>query len=136
MSGPIAWLKRREGSRLAVVGRMPAPGAATGVFFPHEWQPAAEVSATLASVLEAALVRAGLYPKEAAAMVKTWRASYFTEAGTRVLYLLPQAFTDAVLPLRVQPAPEEVVRVLVGRVELERAAADQPAPSHQRATIR
>lgn len=67
--------------------------------------------------LKQILIASGLYPKEAAAMIKTWRSSWFEE-GTRVLYILPRRTTDAVLPLSVSPRPDEVVRVLVGRTEV------------------
>jgi hypothetical protein len=50
-------------------------------------------------------------------MVKTWQSSWFGEPGTRVLYSLPKANTDALLPLRLTPAPRELVRVMVGRLE-------------------
>ena len=63
------------------------------------------------------LVAAGLYPKEAAAMVKTWNDSWF-EPGLRVFYLEPVAQVDELLPLEVKPAPRERVRVIVGRLEL------------------
>jgi hypothetical protein len=67
--------------------------------------------------LEAMLVREGLYEKEAAAMVKTWKDSWFEE-GVRVFYLVPTRLTDEVLPLTLDPKPAELVRVLVGRAEL------------------
>ena len=51
-------------------------------------------------------------------MVKTWDDSWFAEQGTRVLYTLPQQWTDGVLPLAITPAPKEVRRVFVGRAEL------------------
>ena len=51
-------------------------------------------------------------------MVTTWRDSWFTENGTRILYLLPQAWTDEVLPLLLHPAPRELVRVMVGRADI------------------
>ncbi len=63
------------------------------------------------------LVLAGLYEKEALAMMNTWRTSWFGETGTRLLYLLPEKLTDELLPLSVKPAPQERVRVLVGRLE-------------------
>lgn len=67
-------------------------------------------------VLEA-LIGAGLYEKEAKAMLETWRDSWFEE-GLRVIYLVPRAMTDEVLPLEVSPAPASAVRVLVGRFEV------------------
>ena len=67
--------------------------------------------------LRQALIGAGLYDKEADAMIKTWRNSWF-EAGMRVFYLLPRSATDAVLPITIDPKPDELVRVLVGRTEI------------------
>ena len=67
--------------------------------------------------LERILVARGLYAKEAAAMVATWRDSWFEE-GTRVFYIAPPKTIDDVLPLEMTPAPAAVARVFVGRVEL------------------
>lgn len=74
----------------------------------------------LAAAVKAALVREKLYDKEAAAMVETWRKSWFGETGTRLFYMLPQAQTDKLLPLSIEPAPQELVRVMVGRMEIMR----------------
>lgn len=77
-------------------------------------------SGTLADVrrdLEQMLVNAGLYPKEAAAMVESWRDSWFEE-GTRVFYIVPPDAVDAILPLTVEPAPARIARVFVGRMEV------------------
>jgi hypothetical protein len=63
------------------------------------------------------LIDAGLYPKEAEAMVATWRDSWFEE-GTRVFYILPPKAVDAVLPLSIVPAPASVARAFVGRMEV------------------
>jgi hypothetical protein len=65
-----------------------------------------------------ALVAEKLYPKEAAAMVKTWADSWFAEEGTRIFYMVPREATDKLLPLTISPPPDESVRVLVGRVEV------------------
>jgi hypothetical protein len=64
------------------------------------------------------LVNAGLYEKEARAMVNTWQDQWFAEEGTRVLYLLPRAWTDRTLQLQISPKPDSIVRVMVGRAEL------------------
>ncbi|MGH9843372.1 MAG: hypothetical protein ACREEM_31935 [Blastocatellia bacterium] len=96
--------------------------------------------------IEGTLVAQGLYPKEAAAMVKTWRGSWFEE-GLRVFYVLPRATTDAVLPISISPMPTELVRVMVTRAEIitpemERtvlAAANQfndPSPESRAAAIK
>lgn len=65
-----------------------------------------------------ALVKAGLYPREAAAMVATWKDSWFAENGLRVLYILPCTWTDHTLPMDLKPAPREIARVMVGRAEI------------------
>jgi hypothetical protein len=67
--------------------------------------------------LETALIAQGLYPKEAQAMVETWRDSWFEE-GTRLIYIVPSRAVDAFLPLHVDPAPSQTARVFVGRIEL------------------
>ncbi len=67
--------------------------------------------------LQAALIEQGLYPREAAAMIETWRDSWFEE-GTRLFYMVPRASVDAILPLDIEPRPAEVVRVFVGRLEI------------------
>jgi hypothetical protein len=67
--------------------------------------------------LRQTLVAAGLFDKEADAMIKTWRNSWF-EPGMRVFYVLPRSATDAVLPITIDPRPDELVRVLVGRTEV------------------
>lgn len=72
----------------------------------------------LGNQMEQALVQAGLYPREAAAMVQTWSKSWFTEDGVRVLYILPRQWTDETLPLTLNPPPKELARVMVGRAEI------------------
>lgn len=79
----------------------------------------------LADAVEAALVAEGLYAKEAKAMVNTWRHSWFAEEGTRLFYFLPQSETDQLLPLEVKPTPDEVLRVMVGRLEIMRPEDEQ-----------
>lgn len=71
-----------------------------------------------ADILRGPLIRAGLSGEEADALLATWRESYFEREGLRVFWIVPRAFTDRVLPLRLQPAPEKLERVLVGRSEV------------------
>jgi hypothetical protein len=54
-------------------------------------------------------------------MVQTWRDSWFEE-GSRLLYIVPPEFVNAVLPLTIKPAPIQTTRVFVGRLELVTAA--------------
>ena len=77
--------------------------------------------ATLATELEQVLIGQGLYPREAKAMVETWRDSWF-EDGSRIFYIVPARLIDEILPLTIQPRPAGVTRVFVGRVELITAA--------------
>ena len=63
------------------------------------------------------LAEMGLYRKEAHAMLETWRDSWFEE-GLRVLYIVPRPTVEALLPLSISPAPNQLSRVFVGRVEV------------------
>jgi hypothetical protein len=65
-----------------------------------------------------ALVAAGLYRKEAAAMLDTWHQSYFGTPGLRVFWIVPRNVTDQILPMTLAPSPDELQRVLVGRSEV------------------
>jgi len=79
-----------------------------------------ETNKTLPEVyaeLEKILVSEGLYPKEAKAMIETWKDSWFEE-GLRVFYVLSRKSTDKILPLKIEPRPKEIVRVMVGRAEV------------------
>ena len=87
--------------------------------------PIAAVSQKLASQMADALAGEGLYRREAEAMVKTWNDSWFQEEGVRVLYVLPREWTDQTLPLTIEPAPREVVRVMVGRAEVITPATEK-----------
>ena len=78
----------------------------------------------LARELEGLLVAQGLYQDEAHAMVETWRGSWFEE-GSRLLYIVPAAFVNEVLPLSINPAPAQTVRVFVGRLELVTPATEK-----------
>jgi hypothetical protein len=68
-------------------------------------------------ILVTRLTKLGLYPKEARAMVDTWADSWFTD-GARVFYIVPRATVDSLLPLTIVPAPTEIHRVFVGRLEV------------------
>lgn len=103
-------------------------------------KPMEEFTKDLADDLAARLVQSGLYPKEARAMVNTWRSSYFQTPGVRVLFVMPQRWTDEFIPLEIKPRPRQTVRVMVGRTELllpdreklaERAIRDLASPSSE-----
>ena len=68
-----------------------------------------------------------------------------SKPGTRVLWLVPRADVDRILPLQITPKPDALVRVLVGRIDYltpeveeldERAVqelADKDSDAQQRA---
>ncbi|MBI3267440.1 MAG: hypothetical protein HYZ53_00345 [Planctomycetes bacterium] len=83
-----------------------------------EKKPLLDVANELGDHLERSLASTGLFAAEARAMRRTWHASYFFTPGVRVLYFLSPRQTDEVLPLSIRPAPREVRRVMVGRLEV------------------
>ncbi len=80
-------------------------------------EPAA-VKKDLEASLRRSLVAAGLFEDEAKAMLNTWRPDWLGDIGARVLYLLPKQWADETLPLKLNPRPKNLVRVMVGRAEL------------------
>jgi hypothetical protein len=70
------------------------------------------------------LVAQGLYADEAQAMVETWRGSWFEE-GSRLIYIVPANFVNGILPLSIHPAPAQISRVFVGRLELVTPATEK-----------
>jgi hypothetical protein len=89
--------------------------------------------------LEGMLVAQGLYQDEARAMVETWRNSWFEE-GSRLLYIVPPALVNEVLPLSIRPTPAQTVRVFVGRLEVvtpaTRKAVETAFTSNDAATLK
>jgi hypothetical protein len=67
---------------------------------------------------QSALSKAGLYDKESAAMLNTWKESYFEKNGLRVFWIVPASYTSSILPLKLTPSAESLQRVLVGRSEI------------------
>ena len=120
-----------------------APGASVTAAIPtlDTALPVERFAETIADDVARRLEESGLYDKEARAMVNTWRSSYFRTDGIRVLFVLPQSWTDRYIPLRITPPPDEVVRVMVGRIEVltpdrerraEAAVRDLASPDEQR----
>jgi hypothetical protein len=70
------------------------------------------------------LTEQGLYQREALAMIETWRESWFEE-GARLFYIVPERAIESILPLNIEPAPVEIARVFVGRMEILTAAIQQ-----------
>ena len=72
---------------------------------------------TLRAGMHAALVADGLYPDEATAMLNTWKKSYFKAYGERLFFIVPRAWTNHYLPLKITPQAR-ITRVMMGRIEL------------------
>lgn len=68
------------------------------------------------------LEAAGLYPKEAKGLTTIWGAFFFDRPGVRMLYVMPEAQADAMLPLVIDPRPSDVARALVVQVECQTEA--------------
>jgi hypothetical protein len=81
-------------------------------------KPVADLMKDISGEMAVPLSARGLFPDEAAAMVKTWGDSWFGEEGIRVLYLLPEKWADSVIPLSLSPKPQQLIRVMVGRAEI------------------
>jgi hypothetical protein len=90
---------------------------------------------SLVPEFERMLTAQGLYEEEAHAMIATWRDSWFEE-GLRVFYILPRQVTDQVLPLHLDPAPRDLVRVMVGRMELITPEMEREFREHPEAAKR
>jgi hypothetical protein len=75
---------------------------------------AAELGKSMVSELD----KTGLFHDESVAMVHTWERQWFRTPGVRVLYLLPQSYTDAQIPLTITPQPDAIKRVMMIRVEV------------------
>jgi hypothetical protein len=112
-----------SGGSISALGPVPAKQAVKTA--PSSIEPMDAYLAHATSQVAAALVSSGLYADEAQAMVNTWKKSYFTTPGLRVLYVLPRTWTDQLLPLHVQPEPSSLVRTLVGRVEVMTRAEEE-----------
>ncbi len=112
------------GGRFAVGTAMPGGGdQALSLAAVSRQANRALLAGQLGDAVQKALARTGLFADEARAMVATWSRSWFQKDGARVIYVLPRAEVEAVLPLSLQPEPKELVRTLVGRLEFITAAA-------------
>lgn len=107
----------KDKAAFAVHGGGIAPSAKLTATAPPATQPLDAYVQDLAKAMVTELDKAGLYHDESIAMVKTWARQWFRTPGVRVLYLAPQSWTDAQIPLAITPAPEKKVRVMVIRVE-------------------
>jgi hypothetical protein len=100
----------------------PSGGQASPVLFstPADFAARDYSSASLAQLrqqMHRALQEEGLFSDEADALLNTWELSYFKSPGLRLFFMVPQAWTDAYLPLDIS-VPCQVKRAMVGRLEL------------------
>jgi hypothetical protein len=109
--GDIILFENRDGAIAYTAQQTAASRAAFNALVPDVESPSPQLQ------LQKILVVHGLYPREAKAMVDSWRGSWF-EQGTRLFYIVSGAAVDAVLPLSIEPQPGDVKRVFVGRLEL------------------
>jgi hypothetical protein len=113
------WVKGGQ-MRFAALGDLPGGEVrdldTTSAF--SAWVPLEDGVGHVKQAVAEALTRSGLYPKEAQAMVDTWEKSYFRTEGLRILSVLPRPMVDAAIPIRIKPEPQQLVRVMVGRVEV------------------
>jgi hypothetical protein len=126
-------LFERRGDKLGF--RMALPSASSATLDPPELN--ADMD-SLKRIVVDMLIAEGLYQDEAQAMFETWRDSWFEE-GSRLLYIVPRQFVDSILPLSINPAPAQTVRVFVGRLELvtpaTQRAVEQALAARDQATL-
>jgi hypothetical protein len=156
LSFPVGLSAQRDGTVVASnTGKAKMPGAVffldvgadTGAFVVHPEgiDPAGELREpvgaggarpmdayvdALGTAMTAELDKTGLYHDEAVAMVNTWKRQWFTTPGRRVLYLAPTEWTDAQIPLKIDPAPAQILRVMVIRVEVITVALEIDDVTH------
>ena len=63
------------------------------------------------------LMKAGLFEDEATAMLSTWENAYFKSPGLRLFFMVPEQWTNSVLPIRFSKSVT-IKRVMMGRVEI------------------
>ena len=93
-----------------------------GKFDEKEFSP--DSVTALRAEMRSALIEDGLFEDEADALLNTWQLSYFLSPGQRLFFLVPQEWTDELLPLKLS-VPADVKRVMVGRIELVTPAQRQ-----------
>jgi len=72
------------------------------------------------------LQKAGLHADEAKSLVSTWKQEFFHSPQITLIYRLPQAEYDRMLPLTVTPAADKLVRVgLVQQIVWDKSLRDQ-----------
>jgi len=116
---PAAFAVEMRGNRgrFVTMGKVARGRSAAVNMNMQKFAPKHRVVERLSAKVLATLVELGLYKDEARAMVRTWAESWFASEGTRFVYVVPNTWTNKVLPLTISPAPTSLVRVLVGRLD-------------------
>jgi hypothetical protein len=109
--GDIILFENRDGATAYTAQHASAARAVFNALEPEGEAPSPQM------YLQKTLVAHGLYPREAKAMVDSWRGSWF-EQGTRLFYVVSGEAVDAILPLQIDPKPADIKRVFVGRLEI------------------
>ncbi|MCW1887391.1 hypothetical protein OKA04_21820 [Luteolibacter flavescens] len=115
-AGTTRWMVMKEGLKAGAAAEVPVSGFT---------ESSAAFDETVYREMVAGLTATGLLESEARAMVETWWNSYFAQNGLRVFWVVPEAKTEAILPLEVSPKPEKSVRVIVGRSEVLRPTTER-----------
>lgn len=76
-----------------------------------------QTPAAASAALKESLEEAGLFPKEAASLVRIWQKALFETDGIRLLYLNPPSTTESLLPMSIDAQPAVKVRILLTLVE-------------------
>jgi hypothetical protein len=92
-----------------------AAGSTPATFAPEDY--AIANLPRLRGSMHEALVKEGLFADEADALLNTWELSYFQSPGLRLFFLVPEVWTNSVLPLKLS-VDADVKRIMVGRIEL------------------
>ncbi|MBI3850283.1 MAG: hypothetical protein HY298_08345 [Verrucomicrobia bacterium] len=111
-------VQSRQGQFIYLDQLQPGEQQTVQVALENQTLPLDRIASQISNAMVESLVKAGLYRREAIAMVNTWKDSWFAEEGLRVLYVLPRAWTDRTLPMKLDPQPRELVRVMIGRAEI------------------
>jgi hypothetical protein len=109
--GDIILFENRDGATAYTARQTAADRVAFNPLEPQAESPSPQLQ------LQKTLVAHGLYPREAKAMIDSWRGSWF-EQGTRLFYIVSGSAVEGMLPLEINPQPSEVKRVFVGRIEI------------------
>lgn len=103
--------------RFSPIGQLAANGQAEFDLSDTRFASKESTVAALSEQMFKALCARGLHADEARSMVDTWADQWFGSPGTRVVYIVPNSYVERTLPMSITPAPDELVRVFVGRIE-------------------